>query len=173
MLKIIKQDISKNYYDPTFRGLDLDARFQAAEEKVKAAGSIGEMLGIIARALMEFNDSHTGFLIPAPKDDVEQGWVMQMIGNKAYVVAVKPKSDAEAKGLKPGDEIISLAGNVPKRNELWKQWYFLRFQPGISLIVKGPGQEPRALGPTGWICKGNGKMMRGCIAIAFWKTKNF
>lgn len=145
ILKNIKQDISKNYYDPKFRGIDLDAFFKAAEEKVKAAGSIGEMLGIIARALFEFNDSHTGFLIPAPKDDVEQGWVTQMIGDKCYVVAVKPKSDAEARGLKPGDEVMTLGGNAPTRDNLWKLWYFFRFQPGNSLIVKSPGQQPRPL----------------------------
>jgi C-terminal processing protease CtpA/Prc len=145
MLDRIKQDIRKNYYDPKFNGIDLDAHFKATEEKVKAANSIGEMLGITARALMEFNDSHTGFIMPAPADDVEQGWVMQMIGDKGYVIAVKPKSDAEAKGLKPGDEIISFAGSTPTRDGLWKLWYFWRYQPGISLMVKSPGGQPRPL----------------------------
>ncbi|MBC7911281.1 MAG: hypothetical protein H7Y30_12315 [Pyrinomonadaceae bacterium] len=154
MLKNIKQDIRKNYYDPKFNGIDLDAHFQAAEDKVKAANSIGEMLGITARVVMEFNDSHTGFLMPAPKDEVEQGWVMQMIGDKGYVIAVKPKSDAEAKGLKPGDEIISLAGNTPTRDGLWKLWYFLRFQPGLSLVVKSPGGQPRRLDVMAKIVEG-------------------
>lgn len=145
IIKNIKQDINKNYYDPKFRGIDLDAFFKTTEEKVKAAGSIGEMLGIIARALMEFNDSHTFFLIPKPKDEVEQGWIAQMIGDKCYVVAVKPKSDAETKGLKPGDEVMTLGGNVPTRVNLWKLWYFFQFQTGNSLMVKSPEQQSRPL----------------------------
>jgi len=35
MLKIIKDDISKHYYDPAFHGIDLDARFKLAESKMK------------------------------------------------------------------------------------------------------------------------------------------
>ncbi|MBV9956902.1 MAG: hypothetical protein JO360_00720, partial [Acidobacteria bacterium] len=145
MVQLIKKDIQKNYYDTTFRGLDLDAHFGAAEAKVKAANSMGEMLGIIARSLMDFNDSHTFFLIPAPADGVEQGWTLQMIGDKCYVTAVKPGSDAEAKGLKPGDEILALAGATPTREGLWKLWYFLRFQPEISLLVRSAGGEARSL----------------------------
>ncbi|HEX6728768.1 MAG TPA: hypothetical protein VF074_02100, partial [Pyrinomonadaceae bacterium] len=33
MLNVIKGDIKKNYYDPNFRGMDVDARFKEAEEK--------------------------------------------------------------------------------------------------------------------------------------------
>lgn len=154
ILETVKKDIKKNYYDPTYRGMDLDAQFKSAEEKVKTAGSIGEILSIVVRLVMELNDSHTFFIIPPPRDSVEQGWVPQMIGDKCYVIAVKPGSDAEAKGLKPGDEIISLAGNTPTRNELWKQWYFLRYQPGISLMVRTGNEKPRVIGPMAKIRPG-------------------
>lgn len=33
---------------------------------------------------------------------------MQMIGEKCYVIAVKPGSDAEAKGVRVGDEVYTL-----------------------------------------------------------------
>ena len=35
MLKTIKEDIRKNYYDPNFHGIDLDSRFKTADEKIK------------------------------------------------------------------------------------------------------------------------------------------
>ena len=154
MLDVIKKDIQKNYYDTSFRGIDLDAHFKTTVEKVKAANSIGEIFGIIVRALMDFNDSHTGFILPAPADRVEQGWALQMIGDKCYVVAVKPGSDAEGKNLRPGDEILLLGDNAPTRDVLWKLWYFLRYQPGISMVVRGAGGESRALTIMAKIRKG-------------------
>jgi C-terminal processing protease CtpA/Prc len=147
MLDLIKKDIKKNYYDPTFRGVDLDKQFNAAAEKVKAASSIGEILGIVARLILEFDDSHTFFIIPPPRDYIQQGWAPQIIGNKCYVIAVKPGSDAEAKGLKPGDEIISMAGLSPTRIDLWKNWYFLQYQPSISLYVRNDKNETNVLAP--------------------------
>ena len=51
MLKAARDDIRKNYYDPAFRGIDLDARTKLAEEKIKQAKSNGEMFGIIAQML--------------------------------------------------------------------------------------------------------------------------
>jgi len=35
VLKVIKKDIEKRYYDPTFRGIDLDDHFKKAEENEK------------------------------------------------------------------------------------------------------------------------------------------
>ncbi len=145
MLNAIKKDIQKNYYDANFRGLDLDAHFKAAEEKIKNSASFGEALAIIARTLMVFDDSHTFFIAPAPEKRLEQGWSVQMMGDKCYVVAVKPGSDADAKGLKPGDEIISLADNQPTRKNLWMLMYFLRNQLSIPVVVRRAGAEPQAM----------------------------
>ena len=105
ILDTIKKDIVKNYYDPTFQGRDLDAIFKAAEERVNQTTAIGQILGVIAQTLMQFDDSHTYLVPPASADSIQHGWEMQMTGDKCYVVAVKAGSDAEAKGLKTGDEI--------------------------------------------------------------------
>jgi len=56
MLNVIKGDIKKNYYDPTFRGIDLDARFKEAEDKINKGTSQGQLLGIIAQTLLDFGD---------------------------------------------------------------------------------------------------------------------
>jgi len=37
MLDRIKDELKKNYYDPNFRGMNLDARFQTASNKIKEA----------------------------------------------------------------------------------------------------------------------------------------
>ncbi|HKQ07828.1 MAG TPA: S41 family peptidase [Blastocatellia bacterium] len=144
ILKNIKDEIKKNYYDPNFHGLDLDARFKTAEEKVKTATSVGQMYGIIAQAVLDLNDSHTTFVPPARAARTNYGWRMQMIGAKCFVTAVQPGSDAEAKGLKPGDEVLSVNGFQPTRDNMWKMQYFfntLRPQAGLQVVVASPGAK--------------------------------
>ena len=148
MLKGTKDIIKENYYDPNFHGMDLEARFKVAEEKMRRAESLGQIFGIIAQAVVELNDSHTYFVPPARPMVIEYGWKMQMIGDQCYVVAVKPGSDAETQGLKPGDAVISVDGFKPSRQTLWKMEYnynLLRPQPGIRVVVQSPGGEPRQL----------------------------
>ncbi|HEX7955984.1 MAG TPA: S41 family peptidase [Pyrinomonadaceae bacterium] len=145
-LRVIKDDIKKNYYDPTFRGIDLDAHFQAAEAKMKQAQSLGQLFGIIAQALLDFNDSHLVFIPPARSARYDYGWRMQMLGDRCFITAVRPGSDAEAKGLKPGDEILGLDGFRPTRETHWKMQYAyhaLRPQPGVRLAVAGPDGRQR------------------------------
>ena len=148
MLETIKDDLKKNYYDPTFHGMDIETRFKEAEDKMKQAQSIGQILGIVAQVLIDLNDSHAYFLPPGRTGRTEYGWQMQMIGEKCYVVAVKPGSDAEAKGLKPGDEIVSVDGYTPLRENLWKLNYLyrtLRPRPGMRLIVMKPDGKEQQL----------------------------
>lgn len=145
ILNTVKDEIKKNYYDPTFRGVDLDARFKLAEEKLKQANSIGQAYGIIAQAVLDLNDSHTTFDPPALGVRAEYGMEMQMIGDSPYVVAVKPGSDA-AKGLKPGDLIHTVDGFRPTRKEFWKMMYYyyaLSPRAGLRFVVQSPGGQPR------------------------------
>ena len=146
MLNIIKSDIKKNYYDENFHGIDLDARFKEAEEKIKQqATSLNHALGIIAQALIDLNDSHTYFVPPPRPSRVDYGWQMTMVGDKCYVSAVKPGSDAEKKGLRPGDEVWTIDGYGPVRENLWKikySYYSVRPRGGMSLVIRKPdGKE--------------------------------
>jgi carboxyl-terminal processing protease len=157
MLKMIKLDVQKYYYDPNFRGIDIDERFREADERIKKAKSNSEVFGIIAQALLDFNDSHLIFLPPPRATKVEYGWQMQAIGDQCFVVAVKPGSDAEAKGLKPGDLIVSLDGFEPHRDVMWKMQYYyyaLRPKPAMRLVVQSPGAQPRQLDVTARIRQG-------------------
>jgi len=148
VLKVIKKDIEKRYYDPTFRGIDLDDQFKKAEEKINSATSSSQVLGIIAEAVLALNDSHTKFYPPERANRIEYGWQMQMIGDNCYVVAVKPGSDAEAKGLTIGDHIMSIDGFAPTRDIMWKMqyaYYTVRPRRGMQLVVQGPNGQRRQL----------------------------
>jgi C-terminal processing protease CtpA/Prc len=142
MLNMIKSDLKKAYYDPSYHGLEMEARLKAADEKISNATSIGQIFGIIAQALIDLEDSHTYFVPPGRSARTEYGWEMQMIGDKCFVTAVRPGSDAEAKGLKEGDEIWAVNDFAPTRDNFWKMEYFfkaLRPQPGMKLTIAKPG----------------------------------
>ncbi len=142
MLKNIREAVKKDYYDETFRGIDIDARFKLADEKLNAATSTGQAMGVIAQALMDFNDSHLFFLPPSTNIRVEYGWRMKMVGDKCLVTSVQPQSDAEAKGLKPGDQLLTVEGFRPSRKEMWKMRYYynvLSKRQGLKLTVLSPG----------------------------------
>lgn len=143
MLKATRAAIKEDYFDPKFRGLDLDARFKIAEEKIEAATSMGQALGIIAQAVLELNDSHTRFYPPSRAIEVEYGWRMQMIGGKCLVTLVDPRSDAAKQGLKPGDEVVQIEGFKPSRADLWKINYYyntISLRKGLNIKVLAPGE---------------------------------
>jgi carboxyl-terminal processing protease len=73
---------------------------------------------------------------------------MQMVGDRCYVVAVKPGSDADKKGLKEGDEVVSVNGVGPNRNTLWKMLYFyytLAPRSSMRVVAQSPNSEPREI----------------------------
>jgi carboxyl-terminal processing protease len=148
MLKVIKDELKKVYYDPNFHGMDVEARFKTADEKIKEAESVGHVFGIIGQVLLDLNDSHTFFLPPSRANRTEYGWQMQAVGDKVFVSAVKPGSDAEKKGVKVGDQVLSLHGFQPTRESLWKlayMFYALRPQPGLRMVLQSPEGQQRQL----------------------------
>lgn len=79
---------------------------------------------------------------------VEQGWEMQMIGDKCLVTHITEGSDAAAQGLKPGDRIAVVDGVKPSR----ENWASLRYQlirlsprSSLHLVVVGPGEQARTM----------------------------
>ena len=96
--------------------------------------------------MRSLNDSHTYFLPPPRSLRVSYDWQIQMIGDHCYITAVKPGTDAEAKGLKPGDILHVMDGyKVSKESfELLNYLYkALQPQPVLSLVVQSPGEAPR------------------------------
>jgi C-terminal processing protease CtpA/Prc len=136
ILDTIKKDIVKNYYDPAYGGKDINAIFKSAEERVNRATAIGQILGVIAQTLTQFNDSHTYLIPPAPADQIQHGCEMQMISDKCYVVSVKPGSDAEAKGLGLGDEVLVVGGYTPTRKNLRNLLFFLKSAKSMRVVIR-------------------------------------
>lgn len=149
MLSMVRDDLKGNYYDQTFRGLNLDERFKDAEARVKAATTRDQLMVIVAQTMLDLNDSHTFLIPPSRAARIEYGWQMQMIGDDAYITAVKPKSDAEGKGLKAGDRIVSLDGAKPTRQIFWKmlyRYYALMPSRSVRMVVQSPGEaEPHQI----------------------------
>ncbi|MGB7070510.1 MAG: S41 family peptidase [Pyrinomonadaceae bacterium] len=144
MLKNIKNAVKKDYYDPNFHGIDIEERFATAEKRLGEVETVGQSFGAIAQVLMDFNDSHLYFLPPPTNVDIEYGWRANMFGDKCLVRLVKPNSDAEAKGLKVGDQILSIEGFRPTRKEWWKVMYFYNQfgkRARLRLSVLSPGAD--------------------------------
>lgn len=166
MLSLVKDYIKEFYYDPAYHGMDLNARFKVAEDHIREAANISQILGIIAQVMVELNDSHTFFIPPSRPVEVDYGWKMQMIGDSCFVTVVDADSDAQTQGLKPGDQVLALDGFRPSRESIWKMEYnynVLRPQPGKRIVVRTPsGQEkelalkarvekrPKQINPEEW-----------------------
>src|SRR5262249_3542157 len=85
------------------------------------------------------------------------GWRMQMLGDKCYVVAVQPGSDADAKGVKAGDQLLVINGFAPVRENLWKLRYMfnvLRPQPSLQLKLAGTDGGVRQMGVAAKVTPG-------------------
>ncbi len=161
MLKVVRDDLKDKYYDATFRGLDLDARFKQAAEKIEQAASVGQINGIIAQVLIDLNDSHTFFIPPPWSFQVEYGWEMQSIGDKCFVVSVDRDSDAAAQGLRPGDEVYSVEGIWPTRENLWKLKYMyqtLRPKTRLKVVIQKPDGQQQQLEIAAQVTPGLAKL---------------
>lgn len=146
MLQMVARDVSKNYYDAKFHGLDWDATVAEARQKIERETSMNMSLSHIAAALDKLDDSHTFLIPPQHAYHHDYGWQYQMIGDHCFVTQVRPGSDAESKGVKPGDEILSVNGFSTRRETLWKMQYvfsILRPQPALRLELLDPAGQQR------------------------------
>ncbi len=141
MLKTTIDEIRKNYYDAKFHGVDLDKEFNKAREYIATATSMNKSLAAIATAVESLDDSHTFFLPPQHATGREYGWRYQMVGDRCFITQVQPKSDADLKGVKPGDEILAINGITPARDIIWQMQYLfnvLKPQASMALSLRDP-----------------------------------
>jgi C-terminal processing protease CtpA/Prc len=125
----VKDTIEKNYYDPTFHGYDLNARFQAADRKLADVSSFEMGMNVVGWAVQGLNDSHTTFIPPLRNVLVYSGWRMEMVGRTCMISAVEPNSDAWKQGLRPGDIVQKVNDYQPTRSN------FLQIQYIFSVLA--------------------------------------
>jgi carboxyl-terminal processing protease len=157
MLDMVEADIKNYYYDASMHGLDLDKTFDSARGRIADAKSQNEGLLQVAGAVAALKDSHTRFSPPVAPYGVDYGWQMQAIGDSdCYVTAVRRESDAEAKGLRPGDQVASINGIRLTREDIKYVEYGYRVFPqsGLRLVVKSPNGSERPLLVTAKIISG-------------------
>jgi carboxyl-terminal processing protease len=146
MLEVVSKDVRKHYYDPEFHGINWDSRVSEARNKIKAQTNLGMAFANLAWALDGLDDSHTFFLPPQRPVKHTYGFETTMVGDKCFVTRVRPGSDAEAKGVKPGDEVLAIEGYAPNREIMWKMDYrfrVLRPQPDLKLALRNPAGQQR------------------------------
>lgn len=115
ILRQLREVLKDRYYDQTFHGINIEARFKEAEDRIKTQDKNWQIYRTIASVIDELNDSHTIFLPPDRLFRVEYGFTTMMIGAKCFIVDVKKGSDADAKGVTPGDEVLAISGVAPTR----------------------------------------------------------
>jgi len=148
ILQIIANDIKKHYYDPKMHGIDWDAKVEQAKNEIRSDTSFNMAMARIAATIDLLNDSHTFLVPPQHAFRLDHGFQYQMVGNRCFVTQVRPKSDAEAKDVKPGDQIVTLNGFNVGRDTLWKMQYaftVLRPQPALRLGLQDPAGSGREL----------------------------
>lgn len=119
----VASDIRKEYYDPKFHGVDWNAKVAEAKAGIAKANSWNAAMIEIAVLTDYLDDSHTRFFPPSPQVRTDYGWQFKVIGVHCYVAHVRPQSDAEAKGVKPGDQVLTLDQIKPTRETLPKIEY--------------------------------------------------
>lgn len=139
MVRAVGRLLRQHYYDPTFRGIDLEARLRAAEDQIRAARSNTDVFLSIARVTLALNDSHTLYFPPQRAARVDYGWAMRAIGDSVYVTAVYAGTPAASRGLRIGDRLLSLNGFAVTRDVVWQMRYFFDLvspQSQLDVVVE-------------------------------------
>lgn len=149
MLQSLAHDVRNYYYDPKLHGVDWDAKVKEAKERIATADSLNSAILQIAALPEVLDDSHTKFFPPRDPIPQEYGWRFQMVGAHCLITEVQPKSDAEARGLQVGDEVLAINGFALTRESVPKLEYVLNAlipQSSLELDLRSPsGTAKRAI----------------------------
>lgn len=148
MVRDIKVAVKTRYYDPQFRGLDVDALFARAEARVREASTEAQVGVILAQTLGEFRDSHTYFIPPIRPFDLDYGFETRIIGMVPLVIDLDQGSDAERKGLRLGDRLLTVDGIAISRENFMAVSYALNValpRRQLELRVQTDSDPPRLI----------------------------
>ena len=143
VLENVSTGVLNSYYDPKMNGLDWNSTIARARVKIAESNSLNEALTQVAVAVSTLNDSHTRFH-PYRPYRVDYGFTYQLIWNRCFITRVRPGSDGQAKGLKPGVEILAINGTAPNRQNLSSIEYLdyvLNPRPAMQLELRSASGE--------------------------------
>lgn len=123
MLRQAFLDVKKNYYDPAFHGINLDAAYRHYDTLLNSSESVNAAFRVIGEFFGELHDSHTYFMPPQRTRWSTQDFTMEMVGDKCFVTQVRPDSDA-AKKLHPGDQVLTI-DSLPVRRSYFENLEYL------------------------------------------------
>lgn len=147
MLREAYETLKKEYYDPAFHGVNLDARFKEYDDKMKTAPTMNGGLTLVAAFMDGLRDSHTFFQPPAHSYEVDYGYRLAVVGDDIYVARVKPDTDAVSK-VQAGDRLVSLNGSGVGRDSFHRMQYLLQVlqpQPSTRLVLRSPAGAERTV----------------------------
>ena len=127
MLKNVSCDVQRHYYDPKLKGLNWDALVHEAKVNIERAPNMVTAIAQIEALLEHLQDSHTFFISPGDVNKIDYGWHFKVIGKRAFVTSVTPQSDAERKGMRPGEELLTIDGFTVDRASTLNLKYALDF----------------------------------------------
>jgi C-terminal processing protease CtpA/Prc len=142
--------VKKNYYDPKFHGVDLDARYKDYEAKLKTAPSLNAGVAMVAAFLDGLQDSHTYFSPPMRPYKLDYGYRIGFAGGTSYIVRVRPDTDAASK-VHPGDQVLSVNGGPVTRDSFRTMQYYLNLlspQNVTRLQLRDPSGAERTVDVT-------------------------
>lgn len=146
MVEQLQKEVEKRYYDPTFRGVDLEALREEVAAAAENAPTEFHMFAAIAQYLLKLDDSHTVFYPPAYVAEVDYGFQLQFVGDTCYIVELDEESDGAHKGLGVGDAVLALDGVEITRENFWILEYLytvLTPRTRVGLMVRSPGGTVR------------------------------
>ena len=81
MLHTIQNDLDTKYFDQTFHGVDMKARFRVAETRIQTSKSYREAMENLEWVLEGLDDSHTFLIPPLQPFQADYGFEFQFYGN--------------------------------------------------------------------------------------------
>jgi len=139
MLRQVRDQLEKDYYDTTYHGVDIERTYADADAAIESAGSLPQVMAAVAQFLANLHDSHTTFDPPGYTVTAQYGWSAQAIGDDCYAVSVKKQSDAAKQGLRVGDRVIAVDGiRLTRENLHVVNYVYFRLspRPGMRLLVQ-------------------------------------
>ncbi|HEV2645468.1 MAG TPA: S41 family peptidase [Acidobacteriaceae bacterium] len=118
----VYNDVRKDYYDPTYHGVNLEQRYHEFDSHVDSAASNGDAFRFIAGFLNGLHDSHLFFEPPPRGTSYQVDYRMAMIGDRCFITQLRPGTDAATK-LHVGDQVLALNGYGVSRAALWSLEY--------------------------------------------------